>query len=143
MRESINPPLTPSCNPFQKKKGWFQRKEMLGINLLRLATYIIIACALFIFSDIFIKGVPTLVKSEAPFINTEFFTESPQILTVWHDSAGNEYSMTQEKHDIWVIENPTIEVIDIHNYTASGGGILGPLLGTALLVTICMAIAHV
>ena len=141
MSESIKPSAAQSDNPFKQKKGWLQRKEKIGINLLRLATYIIIACALFIFSDIFIKGMPTLVTSEAPYINTEFFTESPQILTVWHDSAGNEYSMTQEKHDIWLTENPTIEVTDIHNYTASGGGILGPLLGTALLVTICMAIA--
>ena len=141
MSESINPSAAQSDNPFKQKKGWLQRKEKIGINLLRLATYIIIACALFIFSDIFIKGMPTLVTSEAPYINTEFFTESPQILTVWHDSAGNEYSMTQEKYDIWLTENPTIEVTDIHNYTASGGGILGPLLGTALLVTICMAIA--
>ncbi len=139
MSDSINPSLTP--NPFEKKKGWLQRKEMLGINLLRLATYIIIACALFIFSDIFIKGVPTLVTREAPFINTEFFTESPQILTVWHDDQGTEYSMTQKNFDVWVAENPTVEIHDTHNYTASGGGILGPLLGTALLVIICMSLA--
>jgi len=139
MSESNPPSLT--TNPFKKKQGWFQRKEMLGINLLRLATYIIIACALFIFSDIFIKGAPTLVKSEAPFINTEFFTESPQILTVWHDEQGTEYSMTQTKFDVWIEANPDAVINDVHNYTASGGGILGPLLGTALLVIICMGIA--
>ncbi|MFT5882111.1 MAG: phosphate transport system permease protein [Crocinitomicaceae bacterium] len=139
MSESIQ--STPKTNPFTKQKGWFQRKETLGINCLRLATYIIIACALFIFSDIFIKGVPTLVKSEAPFINTEFFTESPQILTVWHDDHGTKYSMTQTKFDAWVEANPNAVVNDVHNYTASGGGILGPLLGTALLVIICMGIA--
>lgn len=132
---------TKPTNPFEKKKGWAERRELLGITLLRIATYIIIACALFIFSDIFIKGTPTLVKSEAPFINTEFFTESPQILSVWHDTNGNEYSMTQTNFDAWVLENPSKEVIDKHDYTASGGGVLGPLMGTAFLVIICMSIA--
>lgn len=141
MSDSTTPTAVPNGNPFKGKKGWPQRKEIIGVNILRLFTYIIIACALFIFSDIFIKGTPTLVQSEAPFINTEFFTESPQILTVWHDADGNEYSMTQSNYDIWVTQNPNVEVLDIHSYTASGGGILGPLLGTALLVIICMVIA--
>ena len=134
-------PTSPSANPFKRQKGWAQRRETLGINVLRVATYIIIACALFIFSDIFIKGTPTLVKSEAPFINTEFFTESPQILSVWHDAEGNEYSMTQTHFDEWVEANPDKEVLDKHDYTASGGGVLGPLMGTAFLVIICMGIA--
>lgn len=128
-------------NPFRKKRGMVQMKEHAGVWLLRIATYLIIAAAVFIFSDIFRKGIPAITTSEAPFIKTEFFTESPQILTVWKDTEGTEYSMTQVKHDAWVSENPDKQVIDRHDYTASGGGILGPFLGTAFLVIICMIIA--
>lgn len=141
MSEATSSQASPSTNPFQRKTGWRERRERMGINTLRLATYIIIACAIFIFSDIFIKGTPSLISSKAPFINTEFFTESPQILSVWKDAEGHEYSMTQTQHDAWVLANPDKKVLDRHDYTASGGGILGPLLGTAFLVIICMSIA--
>lgn len=128
-------------NPFKTQQGWNQRKEKLSFWSLRICTYTIIAAALFIFSDIFIKGVPTFFKAEAPYINTEFFTESPQILSVWHDADGNEYSMTKKNYEQWIVAHPEKEVLDLHNLTASGGGILGPLAGTALLVFFCMVIA--
>ncbi len=128
-------------NPFQKQLGWKQKKESIYLWVFRLCTYTIIAAALFIFSDIFIKGVPTFFKSEAPYVNTEFFTESPQILSVWHDQNGQEYSMSQKNYEQWVVAHPEKEIVDLHNLTASGGGILGPLVGTALLVFICMVIA--
>ena len=43
MSEFLNQSAALSVNPFKQTKGWRQRKEKLGINLLRLATYIIIA----------------------------------------------------------------------------------------------------
>ena len=128
-------------NPFIAQKNWQQRKERFAVWSFRICTYSIIAAACFIFANIIIKGAPSLVQSEAPYINTEFFTESPQILSVWHDEAGKEFSMTKIKLDAWVIEHPSAQVLDLHNLTASGGGILGPLVGTALLVIICMVIA--
>ena len=128
-------------NPFKKQSGWTRRKEAISKWSFRLCTYAIIASAVFIFSNIFIKGVPTFFKSEAPYINTEFFTESPQILSVWHDADGKEYSMTKKNYEQWIVANPEKQVLDLHNLTASGGGILGPLVGTVLLVVICMIIA--
>jgi len=129
------------ANPFQKQAGWKQKKEQLWLWAFRLCTYLIIAAALFIFSYIFIKGIPTFFKDDAPYVNTEFFTESPQILSVWHDQDGKEYSMSQKNFEQWVVAHPDKEVVDLHNLTASGGGILGPLVGTALLVFFCMIIA--
>jgi len=128
-------------NPFKTQAGWNQRRERFSFWGLRLCTYIIIAAAIFIFSNIFYKGVPTFFTSEAPYINTEFFTESPQILSVWKDTEGQEYSMTKKNYEQWIVAHPDKEIVDLKNLTASGGGILGPLAGTALLVFFCMVIA--
>lgn len=130
-----------ASNPFAKKKSLFEVKERIQLNLLRLACYTIIGCAIFIFSDIVVKGAPTFFKAEAPFVNTEFFTKSPEILSVWYDQDGVKYSMTKSDADVWQTENPDLQVIDLHDYAASGGGILGPLLGTGLLVVCCMILA--
>ena len=128
-------------NPFAKQTGIKQYKEYAQQGLLAACCYTIIACAIAIFSYIIFKGAPTFFTSEAPFINTEFFTESPQILSVWEDQDGNKYSMTKSDADQWQIDNPDKKVINPHDYAASGGGILGPLLGTGLLVFFCMLIA--
>lgn len=133
--------MTKESNPFLTKQGWNQRKEHFSFWGLRICTYIIIAAAIFVFSNIFMKGIPTFFKDEAPYINTEFFTESPQILSVWKDEKGQEYSMTKNNYEQWIIAHPEKEINDLKNLTASGGGILGPLTGTFLLVLICMIIA--
>ncbi len=87
------------------------------------------------------KGLPTFFSDEAPYINTEFFTESPQILSVWEDEDGKNYAMTKKNYEQWIVAYPEKEIIGLKNLTASGGGILGPLSGTFLLVFFCMIIA--
>lgn len=130
-----------SSNPFHRKKG---RREYLEIGFkLALAScaYLIILCAALIFFDITKKGLPTFFKSEAPFINTEFFTENPQTLVTFHDVDGKDYAMSSDEFEQWHQANPHIKPLDERRLNYSAGGILNPLAGTALLVILCMIIA--
>ncbi len=132
---------TPSTNPFLAKKGKLQFIEK-GVRLLLAGcAYLIVLCAALIFFDIAHKGFPTFFKAEAPFVNTEFFTENPQTLVTFHDVDGKEYAMSSDDFEVWHKENPQITPIDEHRLNYSAGGILNPLVGTALLVTLCMIIA--
>jgi len=60
----------------------------------RLATYFVIVSASFLFLRIIFEGSITVFRSSFPFINTSFFTQSPQTLYVfpWDDDA-----LTQEQ----------------------------------------------
>jgi len=132
---------TSSTNPFLAKKGKLQFIEK-GVRLLLAGcAYLIVLCAALIFFDIAHKGFPTFFKAEAPFVNTEFFTENPQTLVTFHDVDGKEYAMSSDDFEVWHKENPQITPIDEHRLNYSAGGILNPLVGTALLVTLCMIIA--
>ena len=133
--------MSHSENPFKAKRGWKQTRGKLGIGLFGCAAYFILFCAVLIFGQIAYKGAPTFFTSEAPYLNTEFFTSNPEILRVWHDAEGNKFSMPDKEFDIWRENNPDAEIIDPHALNYSAGGIAGPLVGTALLVFFCMIIA--
>jgi len=130
-----------STNPFSAKKGKLATIEKVIRLLLASCAYLIIICAALIFFDIASKGLPTFFKAEAPFINTEFFTENPQTLVTFHDVDGKDYAMSSDDFEVWHKANPQITPVDEHRLNYSAGGILNPLAGTALLVILCMAIA--
>ncbi|NWK57419.1 phosphate ABC transporter permease PstA [Verrucomicrobiaceae bacterium N1E253] len=132
---------TPSPHPFKSTGGLNKWSERGLTTIFASCAYLIILCALFIFFDIGRKGLPTFFKSEAPFINTEFFTENPQTLVTFHDADGKEYAMSSKNFDTWTKANPQIQVVNEHRLNYSAGGILNPLAGTALLVILCMTIA--
>ena len=76
--------------PNSKKKHLFSKKpshrEFFEIALtatLKVATYLIIISAGYIFLDIAYNGSKAILKSEAPFINFDFFTQKPQTLHVY------------------------------------------------------------
>ena len=133
--------MTASKNPFKAKRSWTQFRGKLGVGTFGAATYFILFCAVLIFGQIAYKGLPTFFKSEAPYVNTEFFTSNPEILRVWHDAEGNKFSMPDKDFDIWREKNPDAVILDPHALNYSAGGIAGPLVGTALLVFFCMIIA--
>ncbi|MDF1811909.1 MAG: PstA family ABC transporter permease [Verrucomicrobiales bacterium] len=107
----------------------------------RLATYGILACAAYIFGDIIVKGAPVVFRAEAPFINVEFFTRSPETLVVFETQDGTERQLAFSDYSQWKKDNPGVEIAKEHTHSYSGGGILGPLVGTALLTIICIVIA--
>lgn len=135
------PEETPSTNPFQATSSKRKVKDRIGTVVFACFTYFVLACALFIFGKITYDGAPVLFTSEAPFINTKFFTESPQTLVEFTNGAGELIRMDQTDFTVFKEENPDATINDEHTFSYSGGGIAGPLVGTALLVVVCMVVS--
>lgn len=133
--------MSESNHLFKAQRGWKSARGKLGIGAFGAATYAVLFCAALVFGQIAYKGMPTFFQSNAPFVNTEFFTSNPEILRVWHDEEGNKFSMPDKDFDIWRKENPDAVILEPRALNYSAGGIAGPLVGTALLVFFCMIIA--
>lgn len=104
----------------------------------RLATYLVLACATYIFLDISIKGGRTLFKTTAPFINTKLLTEWPQTLYVF-DYHGTRMELSDREFRSWKASHP--EDVDVTTVAYSAGGIWPCIAGTALLVIGSMVLA--
>ncbi|MDA7921243.1 phosphate ABC transporter permease PstA [Verrucomicrobiales bacterium] len=129
------------ANPFATKAIGLKRRDQIVSILLRLGTYFILSCAAYIFLDIIVKGAPVVFQAEAPFINTDFFTQSPETLMTFETASGDEYKMNFSEYTEFKTRNPAIDIVDEHSHAYSGGGIFGPLIGTVLLTGICIVIA--
>jgi len=125
-------------NPFAVKNDRRKRKEFLGSAIFASSTYFVLLFAVAIFGVIAWQGAPVLFKSEAPFINTDFLLRSPETLVVYETAEAGEQRLPASDYREWKKENPAVEVLKEHTHSYSGGGIFGPLVGTALLVIICM-----
>lgn len=70
---------------FTKRPTAAKRVEFWVFWLFRLATYTVIACATYIFGDIFWNGAQTVFIAQPPFINIPFLVEAPQTLHVFEE----------------------------------------------------------
>lgn len=109
--------------------------------MFRIATYIIIACASYIFLDIGIKGSRTLFMAKAPFINFTFLSERPQTLFVF-DYEGEKLTLSDSDFREWKGTHPDA-VVEPQTVAYSAGGIWPAIVGTALLVIGSMTLALV
>lgn len=134
-------PLLRSENPLLKKPSGFKRRDAMISLVLRITTYVILLCAAFIFFDITKKGAPVVFQGAAPFVNTKFFSKSPETLMTWETEAGEFYRMDFTEYTQWKRENPEEVIVEEKSHAYSGGGIFGPLVGTALLTLICIVVA--
>ncbi|HYJ05842.1 MAG TPA: phosphate ABC transporter permease PstA [Chthoniobacterales bacterium] len=107
--------------------------------IFRIATYLILAAATYIFLDIGIKGGRTLFTTTPPFINVPFLTEPPQTLYVF-DFEGKKMTLSDRQFRQWKVEHPGTEV-DATSIAYSAGGIWPCIVGTALLVIGSMILA--
>ncbi|MGE9267691.1 MAG: phosphate ABC transporter permease PstA [Verrucomicrobiales bacterium] len=130
-------------NPFKPSSPKRKIKDGLGSVIFALFTYFVLACTIYIFFDITRKGLPVLFQSEAPFVNVDFLTKMPQTLVDFKDADGNLVKMDSDEFIEFTKNNPDAVVTDKHTTSYSGGGILGPLVGTILLVLVCMVVALV
>lgn len=130
-------------NPFRPTSNKRKIKDGIGMVIFAAFTYLVLACAFYIFWDITKKGLPVLIKSEAPFVNTDFLTKMPQTLVEFSDADGKKVRMDSSDFIEFQKANPDAVVNDKHTHSYSGGGILGPLVGTILLVIVCMSVALV
>lgn len=134
-------PIERTKNPFATKAIRLKRQETAVSTLLRIATYFIIVCAGYIFLDIIVKGVPVVFQAAPPFVNTEFFTKSPETLMTFQTEDGTDYKMDFSDYSQFKRDNPDVRIVEEKSHAYSGGGILGPLVGTALLTGICIVVA--
>ncbi|MGC6426979.1 MAG: phosphate ABC transporter permease PstA [Akkermansiaceae bacterium] len=130
-----------SLNPFVAKTRTRRNKDFAGSVLFAAATYFLLTCAVWIFCKIAFAGVPVLFDSEDSFINWDFLTKSPETLVVFENEAGDKVKMDQSDFTDWKKENPDAVINNEKGLAYTGGGILGPLVGTALLVVVCMVVA--
>jgi len=134
-------------NPFQSSSKKQRNKDRAGMTLMAILTYAVIACAVFIFFDIARKGLPVLMpvfsEKGGEVLNTDFLTRMPETLVEFKDENGEEQSMPSSDFIEFSKANPDAVVTDKKANAYSGGGIVGPLVGTALLVIVCMAAALV
>src|SRR6266403_4217448 len=107
--------------------------------LFRLATYLILAAATYIFLDIGIKGGRTVFTSTPPFINVPFLTEPPQTLYVF-EFEGKKMTLGDREFREWKGAHPGVEV-EATSIAYSAGGIWPCIVGTALLVIGSMVLA--
>lgn len=131
----------PTDNPFATQASKLHRQENAVSLFLRGATYFILICAAFIFLDIFVKGAPVVFQSSFPFVNFDFLTKSPETLVVYQDGEGTIQQQAANQFEELREAKPDEQYEIIDSYSYSAGGILGPLVGTAFLVMICMVVA--
>lgn len=127
-------------NPFAKRKSHLEFYEVLIKSILRGATYLILLVTASIFFHIFIKGAPVVFQSKAPFINTKFLTELPETLHILQDKQGKIYETDPKGSDV-IKKQLGDNLRQEKTMSYSGGGILGPIVGTVLLVVVCVVIA--
>lgn len=128
-------------NPFRHASGGRRLKDGAGRAVFALCTYFVLACAAYIFFDITAKGLPVLLGKQHGVGGISFLTESPETLVAFKDGNGEPVSMAMSEFTELKKENPGMVASDVHTHSYSAGGILGPLVGTALLVGICMVVA--
>ena len=122
--------------PSNSRRARFLERVMFWA--FRLATYLIIAAATYIFLDIGIKGGRTIFTSQAPFINIKFLTEPPQTLYVF-EYQGKKMALSDREFREWKTTHG--EEIEATSIAYSAGGIWPCIVGTALLVIGSMTLA--
>jgi phosphate transport system permease protein len=129
-----------ATNPFARPRTNRTVWEFVWRQVLRLATYSILLVLGLIFAHIIIKGAPVVFSSKAPFVNTDFLTKLPQTLHVIEDKQGNVYETDPVGSDT-IKKELGDNMRSEKTISYAGGGILGPIVGTALLVLVCIVVA--
>jgi phosphate transport system permease protein len=119
----------------RRRSNFFER---IIFGSFRLATYLILAAATYIFLDIGIKGSQTVFTTAAPFINFKFLSEPPQTLYVF-EYRGKKMTLSDREFRKWKTTHR--ENVEATSIAYSAGGIWPCIVGTALLVIGSMTLA--
>lgn len=120
-------------------KGHF--KDVVVRSLLAGLTYLIVTIAALLFLKIIIDGAPVLFKAEAPFVDFEFLTAKNETLHVFDDPQGNRHQLPASGYNEYLRKHEGVPIFNETTYSYSGGGIAGPIVGTALLTVGSMILA--
>ncbi|MFT3991543.1 MAG: PstA family ABC transporter permease [Luteolibacter sp.] len=121
------------------QKGHYQNLSIRG--LLGGATYIILIIAALLFGKIILDGAPVLFKPEAPFVDFEFLTAKNETLHVFDDENGVRHQLGAAEAADYHKKHPEKKTYNEQTFSYSGGGIAGPIIGTALLTIGAMTMA--
>ncbi len=128
-------------NPFRSLSSKQKVRDGIATGVFAFFTYFILACVVLILGKITYDGAPVIFQSEAPFVNTDFFSKSPMTLHEFYNEDGEMIRLDKDDFDAYKKANPDAVIRDEHTFSYAGGGILGPLVGTAMLVLFCMVAA--
>ena len=120
-------------------KGHF--KDLAVRSTLAAVTYLIVMIAALLFAKIILDGAPVLFKAEAPFIDFEFLTAKNETLHVFDDAQGARHQLPASGYNDYLTQHPALPIYNEQTYSYSGGGIAGPIAGTALLTVGSMILA--
>jgi phosphate transport system permease protein len=108
-------------------KNIFIRALLAGV------TYVIILVAVLLFGKIIIDGAPAILSKKAPFINISFITDKNETLHVFDNAKGEKIQLPASQFLEYKKNHGDEELLNEQSYSYSGGGIAGPIAGTALL----------
>lgn len=114
-----------------RPKGYF--KDVLVRGLLGGITYLMVLIAVLLFAKILIDGAPAILTSRFPFVDIEFLTAKNETLHVFDDSKGVRHQLPASKYNQYLEAHPGGQIYNEQTFSYSGGGIAGPIVGTALL----------
>lgn len=120
-------------------KGYF--KDILVRSLLGGITYLIVLIAVLLFAKIIIDGAPALFTSKFPFVDVEFLTAKNETLHVFDDAQGTRLQLPASKYSEYLNAHSGESIYNEQTFSYSGGGIAGPIAGTALLTVGSMILA--
>ncbi len=120
-------------------KGHF--KDLAVRALLAGVTYFTVLVAVLLFAKIIIDGAPVLFKSTAPFVDFEFLTAKNETLHVFDDARGERHQLAATAYNDYLTKHEGAPIYNEQTYSYSGGGIAGPIAGTALLTIGSMILA--
>lgn len=112
-------------------KGYF--KDMIVRSLLGGITYLIVLIAVLLFAKIIIDGAPAIFTTKFPFVDIEFLTAKNETLHVFDDAQGARHQLPASKYSEYVSAHQGENLYNEQTFSYSGGGIAGPIAGTALL----------
>lgn len=120
-------------------KGYF--KSILVRSLLGGITYLIVLIAVLLFAKIIIDGAPAIFSTKFPFVDINFLTAKNETLHVFDDSQGERHQLPASEYSAYVKAHSVEAIFNEKTFSYSGGGIAGPIAGTALLTVGSIIIA--
>jgi phosphate transport system permease protein len=112
-------------------RGYF--KDIFVRLALGSVTYLILIIAILLFARIIIDGAPAIFSTKFPFVDTEFLTAKNETLHVFDDAEGTRHQLPASKYNEYLDSHPGSTIYNEKTFSYSGGGIAGPIAGTALL----------
>ena len=108
---------------------------------LALVTYAVVIIALLLFAKIVKDGAPVLFKAEAPFVDLGFLLDKNETLHVFDDVKGVRHQLPASQYAAYLKAHDGQPIYNEQTFSYSGGGIVGPIVGTMLLTVGSMILA--